>query len=239
MASFYVMDPKQKHTYTEVLNGLLSHQTYFLEYIKNNQFEEEELAGLKLFLEDNNYNIQLLKAFTEPPLLDFKTKKQTLLGNYYKIAAGVLLLITVGVFTKLYFFNNQSMQNYWVKDAGFKVLMGNETNNAGLANGMSFYKAEHYNQAIAEFSLNNYNDTAAFYSGICFIKLNELDSAEKYLLRIPQTSIYKNKGMYYLALSYLYNDKKNKAIDILNTTIFSTEEMELKKKLILKEHKTK
>jgi hypothetical protein len=239
MASFYVMHPKQKHTYTEVLDGLLSHQTYFVDYIKNNQFEEEELAGLKLFLQNNNYNIQLLKQFIEPPALNPQTKKQTHLGNYYKIAAGVLLLITFSVFTKLYFFNNQSIQNYWVQDTGFKVLMGNETNSAGLANGMSFYKAEQYNQAIAEFSLNSFSDTAAYYSGICFIKLNELDSAEKYLLTIPQTSIYKNKAMYYLALSYFYNDKKSKALDILNTTIFSIEEMELKKKLIIQEYKTK
>jgi hypothetical protein len=239
MATFYVMDPKQKHTYTEVLAGLLSHQTYFLDYIKDHQFDEEELAGLKLFLQKNNYDLQLLKQFIEPPALNPQTKKQTHLGNYYKIAAGVLLLITFSVFTKLYFFNNQSIQNYWVQDTGFKVLMGNETNSAGLANGMSFYKAEQYKQAIAEFSLNSFSDTAAYYSGICFIKLNELDSAEKYLLTIPQTSIYKNKAMYYLALSYFYNDKKSKALDILNTIIFSIEEMELKKKLIIQEYKTK
>jgi hypothetical protein len=239
MASFYVMHPKQKHTYTEVLDGLLSHQTYFVDYIKNNQFDEEELAGLKLFLQKNNFDLQLLKQFIEPPALNLQTKKQIPLSNYYKIAAGVLLVITFSVFTKLYFFNNQSIQNYWVQDTGFKVLMGNETNSAGLANGMSFYKAEQYNQAIAEFSLNNFSDTAAYYSGICFIKLNELDSAEKYLLTIPQTSIYKNKAMYYLALSYFYNDKKSKALDILNTIIFSIEEMELKKKLIIQEYKTK
>ena len=37
MATFYVMDPKQKHTYTEVLDGLISNQTYFFDYI-NKQF---------------------------------------------------------------------------------------------------------------------------------------------------------------------------------------------------------
>ena len=41
----------------------LSNQTYFLDYIKNNDFEEEELAGLKLFLQ--NLRRLILKNFRQ------------------------------------------------------------------------------------------------------------------------------------------------------------------------------
>jgi hypothetical protein len=235
------MQPTHKHSYNEIIHALLNNkdEAYFLNYIKSNDFNEDELAGLKLFLENNNYNTALLKDFLNPPDFNTTLKPLNVYTVYYKIAASIILLITVGVFTKLYFFNQQTLQNYWVQDTGFKVLMGNENKRTSIANGMSFYKAQQFKEAITEFSFNHYNDTAIYYSGICFIKMNELDSAEKYLQNVPQTSHYKIKSMYYLALSYLFNNKQNQALHIFNTTDFDDNEMELKKKLILNEYKAK
>ena len=173
MASFYVMEPKQKHTYTEVLDGLLSHQTYFLDYIKDNQFDEEELAGLKLFLQNNNYDLQLLKKFTDPPALNLQTKKQILLGNYYKMAAGIVLIISLGFLVKFTLTDKSStISNYWIEDVGFKVWMGGNDKSMALNNGMSYYKSEDYDSALHKFLTVIKNDTAQYYAGICYIKLN-------------------------------------------------------------------
>ena len=234
MAAFYVMDPKQKHTYTEVLNGLLSNQTYFFDYIKNNQFDEEELAGLKLFLQNNNYDIQLLKAFTEPPTLNVKPTNQKHSGNYYKIAAGIVLLISVGFLIKFTLTDTSpTIANYWVEDAGFKVWMGPTDKSMMLQNGMSYYRAEDYKLALEQFVSITQNDTALYYSGICFIKLNELDSAENYLKQLLPTSVYKNKANFYLSLCYLFNNKTNEALNLLNNTTFTEPDFEVKRKKII------
>ncbi len=234
------MESKQKHTYAEVLDGLLNNQSYFLDYIKSTDFDDDALAGLKLFLENNKYNIQLLKQFTEPPPLTLKPSKQKHIGNYYKIAAGIVLIISVGLLVKFSLSNKASAINhYWIEDPGFKVWMGPTDKSMFLQNGMSYYRAKDYKAALDQFVSIAQNDTAMYYSGICFIKLNKMDSAINHLLLLPQTSVYKNKSMYYLVLSYLYNNKTNEALNILNTTIFNTNEMAFKKKLILKEYSTK
>ena len=234
MATFYVMDPKQKHTYTEVLNGLLSHQTYFCDYIKNNQFDDEALAGLKLFLQNNNYDIQLLKACTEPPTLNVKPTNQKHSGNYYKIAAGIVLIISVGFLVKFTLSDKSStISNYWIEDAGFKVWMGPTDKSMMLQNGMSYYRAEDYKLALEQFVSITQNDTALYYSGICFIKLNELDSAENYLKQLLPNSIYKNKANFYLSLCYLFNNKTNEALNLLNNTTFTEPDFEVKRKKII------
>jgi TolA-binding protein len=239
MATFYVMDPKQKHTYTEVLNGLLSHQTYFCDYIKNNHFEEEELSGLKLFLQNNNYDIQLLKAFTEPPTLNVKPTNQKHSGNYYKIAAGIVFVISVGFLIKFTLSDKSStISNYWIEDAGFKVWMGPTDKSMMLQNGMSYYRAEDYKLALEQFVSITQNDTALYYSGICYIKLNELDSAENYLKQLLPNSVYKNKANFYLSLCYLFNNKTNEALKLLNNTTFTESNFEVKRKLIIKDFNT-
>lgn len=230
------MEPKQKHTYTEVVNGLLSHQTYFVDYIKNNQFDDDALAGLKLFLENNDYDLQLLKQFTEPPLLDFKTKKQTPLNTYYKIAAGIVLIISLGLLVKFSVSNKASdITQYWIEDAGFKVLMGPTDKSMMLQNGMSYYKSENYEAAINKFLTVSVNDTAQYYAGICYIKINQLDSATHYLKALSNLSVYKNKSYFYLALCYLYNNKQDEGYKILSKRTFNQINLEIKRKLILKD----
>jgi hypothetical protein len=236
MASFYVMDQKQKHTYTEVLDGLLSHQTYFFDYIKDHQFEEEELAGLKLFLQNNNYDIQLLKQFIEPPALNLQTKKQISVGNYYKIAAGIVLIISLGFLVKFTLSDKSStITNYWIEDSGFKVWMGDNDKSMALNNGMSYYKSEDYEAALNKFLTVSANDTAQYYAGICYIKVNQLDSATYYLNALSNLSVYKNKSYFYLALCYLFNNKQHEGYKLLSKRTFNQIDLEVKRKLILKD----
>ena len=75
MATIYVMTTKAKHSYNEVLDGILNQQVYFLEYIKSNNFDEDDLMGLKLFLENNDYDIDALKKFISIEPLKFNSKR--------------------------------------------------------------------------------------------------------------------------------------------------------------------
>jgi hypothetical protein len=42
MAIIYVMTEEKKHSYNEVVHGLLNQESYFLNYIQSNQFEEDD-----------------------------------------------------------------------------------------------------------------------------------------------------------------------------------------------------
>ena len=208
---------------------------YFIEYMKSNVFDDDELSGLKLFLENNAYDLSSLKSFLMPPALQVTSTARVSCLTSIKIAASVLLLISIFLSAKYYDANKNNSDHYWIHDEGFKVLMGAENKSISLANGMSYYKSENYKEAIRSFSRATKNDTASFYSGLCFLKLNELDSALKHLQAIPSSSVYKNKSYYYLAVCYLVTNEKNKAIGILKTCHFETIEMESNRYALLKE----
>jgi len=237
MAYFYVMTENHKHTYSQIIDALLTNKeaAYFLNYIKNNHFEEDELVGLKLFLENNKYDINLLKQFLNPPPFSLINKKPSLFSRYNKIAAIILLVVVSGYFIKYMVSEKTSVTNYYVADAGFKVWMDADNKNIELTNAMSYYKSENYRAAITKFLTVSKNDTAQYYAGICYIKLNQLDSASYYLKELAPQSVYKNKSDFYLALCYLFNNKQYEGLKLLSNCTFTELELELKRKLILKD----
>ena len=237
MAYFYVMTENHKHTYTQIIDALLTNKeaAYFLNYIKNNHFEEDELVGLKLFLENNNYDIDLLNQFLNPPSFSIINKKPSFFSRYYKIAAIILLLVVSGYFIKYMVSEKISITNYYVADAGFKVWMDAGNKNIELTNAMSYYKSGNYRAAITKFLTVSQSDTAQYYVGICYINLNQLDSASYYLKELAPLSVYKNKSDFYLALCYLFNNKQYEGLKLLSNCTFTELDLELKRKLILKD----
>jgi len=235
------MESNQKHSYKEVIDAFLTDKKapYFIDYIKNNEFEDEELSGLKLFLENNAYDLARLGDFLLPPALHVLSTPRISCFKPLKIAASVLLLISLTILANYYCTNKNNIDNYWVQDEGFKVLMGGENQAISLLNGMSYYVSENYEESLRSFSKVPKNDTASFYIGLCFLKLNEVDSALKHLKELPASSVYKNKSIYYVALSYLANNEKDTAIALLKTCHFENKEMEAKRSMLLLEHANK
>lgn len=229
------MESNEKHNFKEVIDAFLTDRKaeYFIDYIKNNHFEDDELSGLKLFLENNAYDLKLLKDFFLPPAIHVIPKTSGSCFKSMKIAASVLLLISLVLIAKYNFGHKNKIDNYWVQDEGFKVLMGGENKAISLLNGMSYYVSENYEEALRSFSTVPKNDTASFYIGLCFLKLNEVDSALKHLKELPASSVYKNKSTYYVALSYLANNEKDTAIALLKTCHFENKEMEAKRNILL------
>jgi tetratricopeptide (TPR) repeat protein len=235
------MESNEKHNFKEVIDAFLTDRKaeYFIDYIKNNHFEDDELSGLKLFLENNAYDLKLLKDFFLPPAIHVIPPTCGSCFKSIKIAASVLLLISLTILANYYYTSKNNIDNYWVQDEGFKVLMGGENQAISLLNGMSYYVSENYEESLRVFSTVPKNDTASFYIGLCFLKLNEVDSALKHLKRLPASSVYKNKSTYYLALSYLANNEKDTAIALLKTCHFENKEMEAKRTMLLLEHANK
>jgi tetratricopeptide (TPR) repeat protein len=235
------MESNQKHSYKEVIDAFLTDKKapYFIDYIKNNEFEDEEVSGLKLFLENHAYDLACLGDFLLHPALHVLSTPRISCFKPLKIAASVLLLISLTILANYYCTNKNNIDNYWVQDEGFKVLMGGENQAISLLNGMSYYVSENYEESLRAFSCAHKNDTASFYIGLCFLKLNEFDSAVKHLKELPSSSVYKNKSTYYVALSYLANNEKDTAIALLKKSLFENKEMEAKRKLLLQQYENK
>ena len=235
MATIYVMTKQAKHSYSEVLDGILNQQVYFLDYIKSNNFDEDDLMGLKLFLENNDYDIDVLKTFISIEPLKMNSKKTNSVNKIYKIAATFLLIMGIGYFIKWVTYNTQNMEKYMVEDAGFKVWMGASSNPIDLINGMSYYKNKNYSEALSYFLKTQNNDTAFYYSGICCMQLNKLNDAETFFSKVPNSSFYKNQSIYYLSLCYMFNNQIDRGLQLLNKTQFTDAVFNENKTAILKD----
>jgi hypothetical protein len=220
MATIYVMTDEKKHSYNDVLHGLLNHEAYFIHYIQSNQFEEEDLMGLKLFLENMNYDVEALQKFTAAKPLQIHTNKTRSIFTNYKIAASLILLFGISYFVYTNSNKTHSLESFMIEDAGFKVWMSSSSSRVDLLNGMNYYRSENYTDALPYFSKLPKNDTALYYSGISSIHLNRLSDAELFFNKISHESIYKNRSLYYLSLCYVFNHKEKEGLSLLHGTIF-------------------
>jgi hypothetical protein len=221
------MIEKNKHSYKEVLNGLLKHEPYFINYIKSNNFEDDDLSGLKLFLENLNYDMDALDNFISVKPLIIPNKKKYF--SYYKIAASFILIISISYLVKLNLNKKHAIAPYLVEDIGFKIWMSQNSSQVDLLNGMNYYRNKNYKEAIIYFSKFPNNDTALYYSGISAIQLEKLNEAETYFNNIPNESIYKNKSLYYTSLCFIFNNNQKKGIEILKNTHFDEQDYRIKK----------
>ncbi len=228
----------KQYTYHEILNSLLNNADVFavIEFIKTNQFTDSDINNLKHFLEKNNYNIETLTLFINPPEL-LKAKKQAFNKHLLFKVASIIILLGFSVFL---FMNTstKNKKNYFVNDEGFSVYMNDaRTNHTALFNGMSYYRVGEFEKAIKYFKEVLNNDTANYYKGLCFLKLDKPDSALIDLRRIDKNSEYFNKANYYLAISYLLTNKRDSCISILKSLQFTNQAMQSNRNTILKEVK--
>ena len=214
------MTDNKKHSYHEVLQGLLHQEPYFIHYIQSNQFEEDDLMGLKLFLEHTNNDVDALQKFTAVKPLQTHSKKTKINLIYYKIAASLILLFGISYFVYTNSNKTHSLEPFMIEDAGFKVWMSAASSRVDLQNGMNYYRQKNYTEALPYFSKLANNDTALYYSGISYMQLNQLSDAELLFNNIPSESIYKNKSLYYLSLCYVFNHKEKEGLELLNATSF-------------------
>lgn len=226
------------YTYHEILNALLNNvdTAAVLDFIKTNQFTDSDINNLKHFLEKNNYNTEALNVFINPPNL-LKTKKQVFNNRLLFKVAAVIILFGFSVFL---FMNTstKNKMNYFVNDEGFSVYMSDAgTNQKVLFNGMSYYRVGEFEKAIKHFKEVLNNDTANYYKGLCFLKLDKPDSALIDFRRIDKNSEYFNKASYYLAISYLLTNKRDSCMSILKSLQFTNQAMQANRNTILNEVK--
>ena len=126
------------------------------------------------------------------------------------IAASMVVLLGAGVFL----WNNQRKKGNWqdafIDDPGLPVLMSSRKDAYNQA--MNFYRQGSYQEALNALPAKT-SDTANYYRGIFWLKLQKPETAFRYLSPVSKqsTSAFKQKAEYYSAMALWQNGRKTEA----------------------------
>jgi len=219
------MDKKNKHiTLKEILDSLDNETTRedVFTQLKNTNPADDEVKGVKLFLENNNYDYKLLQDFINSSKPDFnillqEKKKASTKRNWLIYAAIVLPLIGLG-----YFMMNNTSKNlyskYYEKEIGLPVTMGNDTKIV-FNNTMNAFKDNEFKESLLGFNdllaQHPTNDTLLYFIGCANLELENLNKAILNFNEVNEPLILKEKSEYRLALVYLKKEEYKLAKKVL------------------------
>lgn len=207
------MNKENKHISLKELLVLLENENSreeTIRFLKNLDSENEDVKGLKLFLETNNYDYKLLQDFisnSKPNFNSLIQEKKNSANNrsWIKYAAVLIPLMGIG-----YFMMNSSSSNlyskYYEKEIGLPVTMGNDTKIV-FNNTMNAFKDNEFKESLLGFNdlleNNPTNDTLLYFIGCANLELENLDKAILSFNEVSEPLILKQKSEYKLLLVYL------------------------------------
>lgn len=196
---------------------------------------------LSSFLEDKFENEETSTAF-QNNLKNISTKyfaKQEAPKKRFKpwqfaIAASVVLLISIVVFNNL---STPVYNDYANSDTISLTIRGDQ--DALLQTAENAFNAKDFKKAEEAFKslmvIDKENAEIQFYRAVANIELNNYDAAEKLLMPLKNgQSAYKNKAIWYLALSNLKREEYNECLEILKTLPEDADDYNKAQKLIKK-----
>jgi hypothetical protein len=181
-------------------------RTFMSKRIEQYYKDNERLEGVWLFLNDHNFNYDLLYEFLFND--NIKLSHQTKFSkNYKRISAAAAVIIGI-LFSFLWMKDDQQTQRilkYTFIDIGLPVFASGESD--FLFNEMmSRYKENEYSKARELVNkLDNqivHNDTLDYYAGLIYFNLGEFELASFRLILVANdtNSAFQNKAMYNLAI---------------------------------------
>ena len=204
--------------------------------------ENEIREMIKLKNSDNTFSkeFDLRKEINETLLdkdlqdlrskLDHQTKRSSKFypfGNigkswHFAAASFALLIASGGLW---YILSNGPMSTdklvskYYKPDNPMKQVRSAEVSSSDiLQDAFNFYKQNDYENALLYFSELDNQITAKFYSGICYIELNDYDKAINSFEFVvnDDDNLFIEQAEWYLGLIYLMNNQKDQAIKQLS-----------------------
>jgi tetratricopeptide (TPR) repeat protein len=138
-----------------------------------------------------------------------ENKMQPSFSRMYKIAASILLPLTLGV-TIWYTMNRHSDNALFNKYFEVYEISSDRSENssAGLSSynkGLKLYNRGDYESAIAEFKQSDpRNMYVRFYLGLCYLQTNQINEAiDHFTYTINEFEYFDNTATWYMALAYL------------------------------------
>lgn len=174
-------------------------------HLKNKFGNENELIDFK----------KNLKSISKA---HFKTKKSKVVSFkpwQYAIAASVALLFGLFFFQNI----NPNFEDYNNPENAYFTERGNANENLKLA--QDAFNAKNYKEAISYFETiltENKSPEVQYFYAVSLLENNQFQKAETNLIALKSgTSIYKNKAIWYLALSKLKQKEYESCKNILLT----------------------
>jgi TolA-binding protein len=223
------------------LNGELNNEASarLMEEIKTNPELEEEYLLLKGLHEDvhdeNNLDYLFAKRMDSkynglPEETAFKNESISR-GNVRILRYLTYAAAAVSVIMLIYFLTSQDNDNlrseslyakYYIGYDQIVEMRSGEDTSGMFDNGMKLYSSGNWEEAIH--SLNqarqNFELTAAFYIGMCYMELQEYAKAEIQFHRvIDQSGDFRQEAEWYLALALLADNKTEQSKALLQAIV--------------------
>lgn len=209
-------------TMEEILNAISNEslRVDVVERLKKSTPVDDGIIGVKLFLEDNNYDFNRLASFLHSAKLNIdkitnQNNSKKPYYNWLKVAAVLVPLIGISS----YFLMNKENKfdnlysNYYEKELGLPVTLSDE-NNKLFNESMNLFRDEDYTSSLNGFQKllieKSTNDTLHYFIGVCLLENGEIKAAINEFNYNYEHSFFKEKSEYRLVLSYLKTKEKKK-----------------------------
>jgi tetratricopeptide (TPR) repeat protein len=223
----------EKVNFTTVLSYLndqdrLEHRDDFFAFLKQNKkaIDDDAVLGVFFFLEQNNWNIELLKNKRFELNTTFKSlnnKNRFTPLSLLKYAAAVFFVIGISIY--IFKISHYTNKIYEPIDTGIPHFLSNKHDIEKWRFFMDAYKDDNYNEALQELyalmKLGVNSDTTYYYTAIVAYKLAKYDTAINMFTLVlkEEKNTFKYDSEYYLALSYYKNKDYDNAIQLLESLI--------------------
>lgn len=207
------------HLSQDELQDLLNEMNLSFDMTQEATFRKEINEALrdKSFLEFK----ELLgeRGGSNPSQSMFNFKKDVLKTWHLAAASFALILVAGGLYYILSNkpYSTEKLVSKYYKPAGPILQVRSVEVNAddALKEAFSFYQQNDYTNALKYFNSLDNQITAKFYSGVCYIELEQYNKAInsfEYVIN-DQDNLFVEQAEWYLGLIYLMNNQKNQAMD--------------------------
>jgi tetratricopeptide (TPR) repeat protein len=150
----------------------------------------------------------------------FMSIRKDLLKTWHLAAASFSLILVVGglwyILSNKPYSTEKLVSKYYKPAHPILQIRTVDINNEdALAQAFKYYKENDFNNALKFFNSLENQITARFYSGVCYIELEQFDQAIEsfnYVIN-DNDNLFVEQADWYLGLIYLMDNQKNRAIE--------------------------
>lgn len=231
------MKEKEKHivppSIDEIIQSIenISLRSDIVFRLKNSNPTDEEVIGVKKFLEKNDNNMDKLNQFLKGShqSIDLIVENQNQRKSNKIWLKAAVVLIPILIVSTYFIFNARELESsqdlyskYYIKEIGLPVTLS--VNSKKLFDeSMNLYRNEEYSKAIMGFEklreTNVNNDTLNYFIGVSYLELKDFEKSLKYLSEDFLKSAFKEEVDFRLVLLNYKMNEIDKSIQILNSIL--------------------
>jgi TolA-binding protein len=154
-----------------------------LEKLKHLKTKDDALIGLRMFLENNDWNYDEFKGAIKQTTLRIKqnkdNKNKIIAPKIFRYAA-ILVLLTGIISFSYYFKSRKTIDDFYLKDPGLPNLMSSSYKDKWNKS-MKLFKAEKFKEMLSELhrlEIEENNDTLYYYKALSHYNMKNFEKAK-------------------------------------------------------------